>query len=143
MHSFNARFSQVFNKTNRPAIRQALSNIVNSLRFWARVMIFLPSVSSVTFAQLHDPTQPGHLDRPSVVETAAGEVVVPSESLLKVTEIWISDTERRAIIDGISVRAGQRIDEDTQVLKIMPRHVIVKRRGETQTLHLVPSVKTR
>jgi len=126
------------------AIKSGISVCVNGLGLGLTVIFLLACTLRVAFCEWRDPTQPGHIDRPSVTETAGSEgVVAPLESALKVTEIWISDSDRRAIIDGMSVRAGQHIDDNTQVLKIMPRHVIVKRRGETQTLPLVHSVKTR
>ncbi|MEY4719285.1 MAG: hypothetical protein RL563_1903, partial [Pseudomonadota bacterium] len=89
-----------------------------------------------------DPTLPGHFNRPTSAETAAGAIPENAvEQILKVTEIWISDTQNRAIVNGMPVTAGQYLNEDTQILKILPRRVIVKQGGETKTIYLVSSVK--
>lgn len=113
--------------------------IAATLSAMSLVLACLP-VMAVADAERRDPTQPAHFNR--AVETDAGPIISPA-SVLNVTEIWISDSQRRAIVNGLTVIAGQRLDDDTQILKILPSVVVVKQRGETKKLYLVPSVKTR
>lgn len=104
--------------------------------------LLMPGVNNQAYAERHDPTLPGHFNRQTASETAAGAIPEnAAEQILKVTEIWISDTQSRAIVNGMPVTAGQYLNEDTQILKILPRRVIVKQGGETKTIYLVSSVK--
>lgn len=103
----------------------------------------MASLSNSVHAERRDPTLPGNFNRPASSETASGsDSENTAMQILKVTEIWISDTQNRAIVNGLSVTPGQYLNEDTQILNILPRRVIVKQGGETKTLYLVSSVKT-
>lgn len=97
----------------------------------------LAPITGVVSAELRDPTQPGNL------APAQASALLVDEIPLTVSEIWISDSRRRAIINGVTVKPGQQIDADTRILKIQPRYVVIKQRGESKKIYLVPSVKSR
>ncbi|MDD2760256.1 MAG: hypothetical protein PHH11_08165 [Methylomonas sp.] len=86
-------------------------------------------------AELRDPTQPGHM----AVQQASGETV--PEAGLNLTAIWISDSGRRATINGNTVSAGQTLPDGSRVLKIRQSHVWIRQNGVSKKIHLVPSVK--
>jgi len=94
-------------------------------------------MASAVTAEVRDPTQPGNLPQ------APAAPLLLEETPLTVSEIWISDSSRHAIINGMTVKPGQKLDADTQVLKIQPRVVVIKQHGVSKKLYLVPSVKNR
>ena len=127
-------------KGNGLMLKQTVSVI--SVRLLS-LCLLLQGFGAEVYADRHDPTLPGNFNRPAASETAAGSIADnTAELILKVTEIWISDAQSRAIVNGMPVTAGQYLNEDIQIVKILPRRVIVKQRGETKTIYLVSSVKT-
>ncbi|QPK64993.1 hypothetical protein IVG45_08670 [Methylomonas sp. LL1] len=96
-------------------------------------------ISFTSLAQYRDPTQPGNLPAgPAQSVTPAN-----SEAELVLSAILISDSSRRAIINGVSLKAGEKLDDDTRLVRIHPGHVLVRQHGITKKLYLVPSVKDR
>lgn len=77
---------------------------------------------------LDDPTRP-----------AGGSVVVTNEADagLQLTSIIVSGERRLAIINGKTVRQGERLG-NVFVLKIEPAAVIVRQDGERKRLGLLP-----
>jgi hypothetical protein len=86
-------------------------------------------------AELRDPTLPGNLPPAQFAELPSGETV------LTLTGIWISETARRATINGETVTAGQTLADGSRLLKIRPRYVLIRQNGVDKKLYLVPSVK--
>lgn len=99
--------------------------------------IFLAALLTpwAAIAELHDPTMPGNPPQSQLAALPSGE------SALILTAIWISDSARRAIINGATVTAGQTLADGSRVLKIRPRYVLIKQNGVVKKLYLVPSVK--
>ncbi len=93
-------------------------------------------LSAVARAELRDPTKPGNL--PAVQQAAGGDT---AEAGLHLTAIWISETGRRAVINGNTVRVGQLLPDGSRVLKIRQNDVLIRRNGDLIKVHLVPSVK--
>lgn len=87
-------------------------------------------------ADWRDPTAPGNLTTPP-----PQAVNMPTAAPLNLSAILIADTGKRAIINGVTLAAGQNLDDDTRLLKILPGHVVIRQRDTVMTLHLVPSVK--
>lgn len=90
-------------------------------------------------AGYRDPTLPGNLP-PSPITPAMQQ---NPESALELTAIIISDSSRHAIINGVTVRAGQQLNNDTRILNIQPRYVLIRQRNVNKKLYLVPSLKIR
>ena len=82
-----------------------------------------------------DPTLPGIL--PQSPQTG----IIQPEANLNLTAILITETGKHAIINGITLKPGQYLNDETRLLRIQPGRVIVKQRGTLETLTLVPSVK--
>lgn len=91
--------------------------------------------SSVTLAELRDPTLPDRLPNAPTITT------LHTDSVLTLTGIWISAGHKRAIINGVSVRPGQTLADGSRLLQIKPGHVVVGQNGVNHKLYLVPSVK--
>ncbi len=89
-------------------------------------------------AEVRDPTQPPRIVTPSQMTPLHQE-----DTPWAVTEIWISDSNRHAIVSGVTVKAGEALDDETRVLKILPRYVLIKQHGLNKKLYLVPSIKNR
>lgn len=97
-------------------------------------------VSLLSFAgnaEVRDPTMPGNLPAPSQLESPRGELT------LVVSAIRIAGSSRYAIINGVTVKPGQQLDDDIRILKIMPRYVVVKYHGSNKKLYLVPPIKSQ
>lgn len=86
-------------------------------------------------AEWRDPTVPGNLPPAQITDLPSGEMA------LTLTAIWISDTARRATINGSTVSAGQTLADGSRVLKIRPRYVLIRQNGIDKKIYLVPSVK--
>lgn len=89
------------------------------------------------YAEVRDPTMPGNLPAPALLESPRGELA------LMVSAIRIAGSNRHAIINGVTVKPGQQLDDDIRVLKIMPRYVVVKYHGVNKKLYLVPTIKSQ
>lgn len=96
-------------------------------------------VESVAYAEMRDPTRPANLEL-APVDTATG-VSETGEVLLTLTEIRISGSDRRAIINGELVMPGQTLVDGTEILSIRGHSVIVKQNGVNKKLTLVQTVK--
>jgi hypothetical protein len=88
-------------------------------------------------AEVRDPTMPGNLPATTLLESPSGEMA------LTVSAIRIGGSSRHAIINGANVKAGQQLDDDIRILKIMPRYVVVKYHGVNKKLYLVPPIKSQ
>jgi len=86
-------------------------------------------------AEWRDPTAPGYL--PATPSPA--NVNAPSSFTL--SAILIADGGKRAIINGMTLKAGEYLDDDTRLLKILPGHVLIRQHDSVKKLALVPSVK--
>lgn len=96
------------------------------------IALILPGSTS---AELRDPTLPGNLpDSPAQAQPNA-------ERAPSLTAIWISDTRKRATIDGVTVGKGHTLADGSRVLQIRPGYVLIKQNGANKKLYLVPSVK--
>lgn len=83
-------------------------------------------------AEWRDPTRPGNLS-PSDIQ------VKTSQAPLKLSATWISQTNKRATINGKTVQQGQKLDHNITVLKIAPHYVLINDAGITKKLLLVPT----
>jgi len=90
-------------------------------------------------AGYRDPTQPGNLPPAQTNSTTQ----LNPDMALDLTAILISDSGRHAIINGVTVKAGQQFNIDTRILNIQPRYVLIRQRNVNKKLYLVPSLKTR
>lgn len=93
------------------------------------------SIPGLTLAELRDPTLPGNLPANHAMDMPSPETV-PSLSA-----IWISASNRRAIINGVTVSKGQTLADGSQVLQIKPGYVLIRQHGVNNKIYLVPSVK--
>lgn len=91
-------------------------------------------------AGYRDPTLPGNLPASQAATMTTQQI---PDTALNLTAILISDSSRHAIINGIAVKAGQQLNIDTRILNIQPHYVLIRQRGNTQKLYLVPSLKIR
>ena len=89
-------------------------------------------------ADYRDPTQPGNLPASQAATTTTQQ---NPDTAINLTAILISDSSRHAIINGITVKAGQQLNIDTRILTIQPHYILIRHRGSTQKLYLVPSLK--
>lgn len=104
---------------------------------WPIIYLFLTAFNAE--AGYRDPTLPGNLPP---AQTGSSTQNNP-ELALDLTAILISDSGRHAIINGMTVKAGQPLNNDTRILHIQPRYVLIRQRGVNKKLYLVPSLKTR
>lgn len=86
-------------------------------------------------AEWRDPTTPGTLSATPVDTDTA------NAQSFTLSAIVITDTGKRAIINGMTLKAGEYLDEDTRLLKILPGHVVIRQHDTVKKLTLVPSVK--
>lgn len=91
------------------------------------VAVAIPISSS---AVARDPTTPAY---PVPKESIA----LADQEQLIVSAIWISAKTRRASINGIIARQGQRILNGVKVIRIRHNSVTVQQNGEIKTLQLV------
>ncbi|WP_446811014.1 hypothetical protein ACH50O_05460 [Methylomonas sp. 2BW1-5-20] len=99
------------------------------------VLLISLMLPSLTPAELRDPTLPGNLPASPVLESPH------TESVFSLTGIWISDTHRRATINGTTVSKGQTLADGSRVLQIKPGYVLIRQNGTDKKLYLVPSIK--
>lgn len=104
-------------------------------QFLQILLCCLPALAGST--ELRDPTMPGNLPAPALTDPVRGEIE------LIVTAILIADSSRHAIINGMTVKPGQQMNDDVRILKIMPRYVVVNYHGDLKKLYLVPSIKSQ
>jgi hypothetical protein len=90
---------------------------------------------SAAAAELRDPTTPGNLPQVTSVAPANSPVV------LKLNAIWISEANRRAVINGVSVKTGGILSDGSRLLKIQPQYVLINNHGVVKKILLVPSFK--
>jgi MSHA biogenesis protein MshK len=92
-------------------------------------LLAMPAAADVFSGGLADPTRP----------TGSGghENSAPSSG---VTAIRISGSERLAVIDGRTVKIGDRYG-DAQIADIRPYEVILERAGRKTSLRLVPKLE--
>jgi len=86
-------------------------------------------------AEWRDPTTPGNLPAAPLLATPG------SAAALTLSAILITDNGKRAIVNGVTLKAGEYLDDDTQLLKILPGHVVIRQHDTVKKLTLVPSVK--
>ena len=99
------------------------------------ILIAALLIAPAVLAELRDPTLPGNLPPAQFTELPGGETA------LNLTAIWISDTARRATINGETVTVGETLADGSRLLKIRPRYVLIRQNGVDKKLTLVPSVK--
>lgn len=92
-------------------------------------------VAGASLADGRDPTLPGNLPQSTQTDMIQPEVD------LNLTGILITETGKRAIINGRTLKPGQYLDNETRLLNVQPGRAVVKQRGNVETLTLVPSVK--
>jgi hypothetical protein len=102
-------------------------------KFICAFCLLIPTGAAL--AEGRDPTLPANL--PTDPTTSA----TLSDASLQLTAIFITDTGNRAIINGVTLKPGQSLDDDTRLLHVLPGRVIVRQRDAIKTLVLVPSVK--
>lgn len=91
------------------------------------------------FAEPRDPTMPANLPPP-----ISGQTDQPhGEQALMLTGIRIAADSRHAIINGITVKPGEQLTDDTRVIKITHRYVMIRQNDISKKLYLVPSIKSR
>lgn len=86
-------------------------------------------------AEWRDPTTPGNLPAAALPANPAGAAA------FRLSAILITDKGKRAIINGLTLKTGAYLDDDTQLLKILPGHVLIRQHDAVKKLTLVPSVK--
>jgi len=86
-------------------------------------------------AEPRDPTLPGYL-RPAEIAALPN-----NETALNLNAILITDTGKRAIINGLIVSSGQTLADGSRIVKINPHYVLVRQNSVYKKLLLVPSVK--
>lgn len=83
--------------------------------------------------ELRDPTRPDTPVQPAS-STEAGQA--DKDTLFTVSEIWMTSTSRRAVINGIKVKQGDTIFNDVQIVTINENQVTIKEKGIAKMLHL-------
>lgn len=94
------------------------------------VLLFSVAIPISSSAVARDPTTPAY---PVPKESIA----LADQEQLIVSAIWISAKTRRASINGIIARQGQRILNGVKVIRIRHNSVTVQQNGEIKTLQLV------
>lgn len=92
-------------------------------------LLATPAMAAVFSSGLADPTRPPG--------SGGGEYVAPTSG---VTAIRISGSQRLAVIDGQTLKVGDRY-RDGHITAIHPYEVIVERAGRTTSLRLVPKLE--
>lgn len=98
-------------------------------------------LSGAVQAQLRDPTEP-----PAALRQAAAAegitATVPVESSPRLQSVLISQQRRVAVIDGETVRVGQR-HRGAVVASIAPTQVVLRRGSVREVLRLYPADPAR
>lgn len=92
-------------------------------------------------AQLRDPTEPPAALRPAAAAEGA-TAPAPVESSPQLQSVLISHKRRIAVIDGETVRVGQRY-RGAVVASIAPTQVVLRRGGAREVLRLYPADPAR
>jgi MSHA biogenesis protein MshK len=101
------------------------------------VLLAACSTGQAALAQpLNDPTRP-----PSAVTRQDGSETSSSASS-RLQSVLISSTRQVAVIDGRTVRLGERIGDATLV-SIAPSQVILQRGAQYETLRMHPGVEKK
>lgn len=95
-------------------------------------------LAQMSAAETRDPTMPANL--PPTPGSAAG---IDTPIQLDLTAIRIADDSRIAIVNGMTVKAGDHFSDDIRILKIMPHYIVVDYHGDRKKLYLVPFIKTQ
>jgi MSHA biogenesis protein MshK len=102
-------------------------------RLIALSLLFAASTSQAALAQaLSDPTRPPSAASPQESEAA------PS----RLQSVLISPTRKIAVIDGRTVRLGERVGDATLVA-IAPSEVTLQRGAKYETLRMHPAVEKK
>lgn len=100
-----------------------------------RPALLLLAIVPVARAELRDPTLPPPAP---TLDASTQEIIEKAPTLMAV---WSGSGGKRAMIDGITVKAGQTVLDDIKVLKINTHSVIVRWQGKSQTLYIAPPIK--
>lgn len=84
----------------------------------------------ISTAELRDPTKPGY---PIDAESNA---TVMDDDDLRLSAIWISGTSRRATINGVTVRQGERLFNSIDIIEIRREAVLINQQGIQKQLFL-------
>jgi MSHA biogenesis protein MshK len=95
-------------------------------------------LSGAAQAQLRDPTEPPAALRQASEGTAGADAAVPVEAAPQLQSVLISRKRRVAVIDGETVRVGQR-HRGAVVASIAPTQVVLQRGSARQVLRLYPA----
>lgn len=94
----------------------------------------LPVMAKDSFSSVQDPTRPDNRTYSSV---PAKKKLVP----LVLSSTMMGPANRRAIINGVSVREGKKI-EGARIISIRSHSVVVKRNGRKEVLRFqVPNIE--
>jgi MSHA biogenesis protein MshK len=103
-------------------------------RLIALSLLFAASTSQAALAQpLRDPTRP-----PSATALQETNEAAPS----RLQSVLISPTRKIAVIDGRTVRLGERVGDATLVA-IAPSEVTLQRGAQYETLRMHPAVEKK
>ncbi len=88
--------------------------------------------SGISFAELKDPTTPTfyHSEK-KIVNTPE------QQESLKLSAIWVTGKNKRAIINGMTIKPGEKLFSDIELVKILKDSVLIKQNGETRRLYLL------
>lgn len=95
-------------------------------------------VPGLAQAQLRDPTEPPAVLRQAAAGAQGPEAAAPVESAPQLQSVLISQKRRVAVIDGATVRVGQR-HRGALVASIAPTQVVLQRGSARQVLRLYPA----
>lgn len=95
--------------------------------------------SGISIAELKDPTAPVYYQS----ETNRDNHPDQQENLV-LSAIWVSKKNKRAIINGLTVRQGEQFLTDIKLIKILKDSVLIQKNGRTRQLFLLAhSYKSR
>ncbi|WP_016954599.1 general secretion pathway protein GspB [Catenovulum agarivorans] len=91
------------------------------------------TISSVCFALPTDPTRPNF----SLLGTApTSSATVTKNNSANLQAVMFNNQQKFAIINNKTYQEKQWLNSETQIVKIMPKAVILNKNGEQQTLNL-------
>jgi len=91
--------------------------------------------SPVGQTELKDPTRPASYSVPKQIKQRASNT-------LHLSSIWISDNSKRVTINGITGNQGEVILSNIKIVKILNDSVVIRQKGKTRKLYLLPSAST-
>lgn len=100
------------------------------------VLVYL--LSGAVQAQLRDPTEPPAALRTAEAIAAGAEVPASASSAPQLQSVLISEKRRVAVIDGVTLRIGQR-HRGAVVSAIEPTRVVLLRGKTKEILRLYPA----